>query len=112
MKYPIHLGEDGTEQFSLAASANGKVIARQPIHDPFIRSTVKLRGLGWAWKALFGGIKVQISVDATEGAQRAIMTMNPRQLEAETQQILADRKRTREQGFSDENCVALRGLKG
>jgi hypothetical protein len=106
MKDTSHLGEDGTEQFTVTTRANEEVIGRQSIHDPFIRSTVKLRGFQWAWKALFGGIKVQVSVDATEGAQRAVMTLNPRQLETDTRLILAERKRAREQGFSDGNCVA------
>ena len=106
MSYPVHLGEEGTEQFTVTTRANEKVIGQQSIHDPFIRSTIKLRGFEWAWKALFGGIKIQVSVDATEGAQRAIMTLNPLTLAEETEKILAYRKRARERGFSDCNFVA------
>ncbi len=95
-KYPIYLGEDGTEQFSVTTRANGEVIGDQKIHDPFIRTTVKLRGWKWAWKALFGGISVQVSVDGTEGASRAVMTLNPHSLSAETAEIMESRRLSRE----------------
>ena len=95
-KYPIYLGEEGTEQFTVTTLVNGEKIGEQSIHDPFIRSTVGLRGLRHAWNALTRGIKVQVSVNATEGAQRAIMMLDPIRLREETEQILAARERSRE----------------
>lgn len=102
-KYPLHLGEDGTEQFTIDTRVNGKVVGEQKIHDPFIRSTVKLRGFGHAWNALFGGIKVELCLNASEGAQRAIMTLNPEVLEAETREILEERRLSREAWARGEN---------
>lgn len=93
---PVHLGEDGTEQFDITTRVNGKIVGAQKIHDPFIRSTVKLRGFGHAWNALFGGLKVEIAVNASEGASRAIMTLNPVVLAKDTEDILEQRRLSRE----------------
>ena len=91
-----NLGEAGTEQFEITTRVNGLVVGEQKIHDPFIRTTVKLRGLRHAWNALFGGLKIEIALNASEGAQRAIMTLDPLELTAETERILEDRRRSRE----------------
>src|SRR6476620_10070821 len=80
----VQLGETGTEQFEVKCRVNGEIVGDQKIHDPFIRTTVKLRGFRHAWNAIFGGIKIEIALDASEGAQRAIMTLNPIQLAQET----------------------------
>lgn len=95
-KYPIHLGENGTEQFTVTTRVNGEVIGQQAIHDPFIRSTVRLRGFKHAWRALFSGLKIEIALDGSLGASRAIMTLDPHALTAETNKILEDRKKSRE----------------
>lgn len=108
-KYPIHLGEDGTEQFTITTYINEKQIDNRKIHDPFIRSTVKLRGLRWAWRALFG-IKIEIFVNGSEGASRAIMTLNPEVLEEETRGILESRRISREKWANSdygEGCTLL-----
>jgi len=86
----MHLGETGTEQFTVTTRVDGKLIGQHSVHDPFIRTTVTLRGLRHAWRALFG-FKVQVSLDASEGAQRAIMTLDPYKLAKETELILAAR---------------------
>jgi hypothetical protein len=84
----MYLGEEGTEQFSVTTRVNGEQIGFQEIHDPFVRTTVKLRGWKHAWRALFGGLKIQVSVDASHGAQRAIMTLDPTRLQADTEEFL------------------------
>jgi hypothetical protein len=90
-----HLGEEGTEQFTVSTRVNGELIKAQPIHDPFVRTSVRLRGIGHAWRALFGGIKVEVAVDGSHGAQSAIMTMNPRELEDRTQLFLEQQAQRR-----------------
>jgi hypothetical protein len=79
------LGEEGTEQFTVTTRVNGELIKAQPIHDPFVRTRVTLKGWGHAWRALFGGICVQVAVDGSHGAQAAIMTLDPKRLDEETQ---------------------------
>lgn len=90
----MHLGETGTEQFTVTTWVAGELIGEAKVHDPFIRTTIRLRGLKHAWRALFG-FTVQVSVDASEGAQRAIMTLDPYKLTKETEQILAERREAR-----------------
>lgn len=109
-KYPVHLGEEGTEQFRVTTYANGAKIGDQKIHDPFIRSTTTLRGFGWAWRALFG-IKVQVCVNGSDGASRAIMTLNPHELEAETREIQESRKRDSEMRSYVHDLVGANGEK-
>ena len=96
-----NIGEEGTEQFTVTARVNEKLIAEQKIHDPFIHSTVTLKGFGHAWRALFGGIKVQVAVDATHGAMRAIMTLDPRVLQEDHDQFLRDMATSRERNAAD-----------
>jgi len=100
MKHPIYLGEEGTEQFTVTTTRDGKLIREQKIHDPLITSTTVIRISRWdLFKALFKRqfeTRIQVHVWATEGAQRAIMTMNPLELAKETDQIYADRKASRE----------------
>lgn len=105
-----NLGEEGTEQFSIATRVNGKLIADQKIHDPFIRTTVRLRGLRHAWNALFGGIEVWVAVDGTHGANRAVMTLDPRELMSNTEDFLASCHESRSQSgvmgfYSDSKAV-------
>jgi hypothetical protein len=90
-----HLGETGTEQFTVATRINGELIKAQPIHDPFVRTSVRLHGFGHAWRALFGGIKVEVAVDGSHGAQATIMTLNPRELEDRTQLFLEQQAQRR-----------------
>ena len=55
---------------------------------------------GWkhAWNALTGGIKVEVTVDGSQGAQRAIMTLDPHALAADSVRIAEERERAREAG--------------
>lgn len=82
-----NIGEEGTEQFTVTTRVNGDLIAELSIHDPFVRTTVKLGGWRHAWRAMFGGIKVQVSVGGTHGAQRAVMTLDPRVLQEDISAI-------------------------
>ena len=100
MEYPIHLGEEGTEQFTVTTRVNGEQIGHQKIHDPFIHCTVRLRGFRHFWNALTRGIKVEVSVDASPAASRHIMCMNPYELQAESEVMIAQREATRRGDYS------------
>lgn len=104
-----YLGEAGTEQFTVTTFVNDQQIKEQRIHDPFIRSTVRLKGWKHAWNSAFHEIKVNIVVDSSEGAQRAIMTMNPNQLQRDTDEILTSRAASRSAhgNGGDSFCQAL-----
>lgn len=93
---PRYLGEPNTEQFTVETRVNEKTVNVIPIHDPFIATTVKLRGFRHAWNALFGGIKVNVIVRGSEGANRAIMTMDPVQLAYDSEEILETRRDIRD----------------
>jgi hypothetical protein len=92
----MYLGEEGTEQFELTTRVNGVEIRRLKIHDPFHCTRVVMRGWKHAWNALTKGIEVQVSVNGSEGAQRAIMTLDPHALTQETRNILIERVEQRE----------------
>lgn len=92
-----NIGEEGTEQFTVTTRVNEELIREQPVHDPFARTTVILKGWRHAWNALFGGIKVQVVIDGTHGAQRAIMTLDPTVLQKDTEQFLREQSVRREQ---------------
>jgi hypothetical protein len=98
------LGEEGTEQFMVETLVDGKTIKVQPIHDPFIHSTTVV-GLSRLdhFLAIFKRrtIKVQVHVQATQGAQRAIMTLDPYKLQHDTDEILEERR------ISRETCATL-----
>lgn len=96
----MHIGENGTEQFTVTTYLDGEIIRVQPIHDPFIRSTtVTVIGRWDAFKAIFRrkAFKIGVHVDGSEGVQRAIMTMDPEKLQGETEKILDQRRRSREE---------------
>lgn len=95
------LGEEGTEQFTVESIVDGKTIEVHPIHDPFIHTTVGLKMSRWShFKGIFAPplTKVQVVVRGSEGAQRAIMTMDPIALEADTEDILEYRRHQYESG--------------
>jgi hypothetical protein len=96
MEELMHLGETDTEQFEMKVSINGEPIGAQKIHDPFICNTTFCGGWKWVWRALFGGIKVQVSVNGSAGAIQAVMTMDPYQLQRNTDMILEERRISRE----------------
>jgi hypothetical protein len=107
-----HLGEDGMEQFTITTRVDGKVIREQKIHDPFIHSKTVVGISRWdLFKAMFRKqfeVKVEVAVHGSEGVLRAIMMLDPVQLEAETQSILAERAESRERhargDYSGTNC--------
>jgi hypothetical protein len=105
------LGESKTEQFIITTEVDGKLVKEQRIHDPFLHSKTVVGISRWdLFKALFRKqfeVKVEVSVRGTEGVQRAIMMLDPAKLQAETEQILADRARSREQNAGDNHCFAL-----
>jgi predicted membrane GTPase involved in stress response len=99
-----HLGEEGTEQFTITTKVNGEIVGVQPIHDPFVRNTTTTTTVFSRWDALkmvftkkpFTAT-VTVCVDGSPGAQRAIMTLDPESLMRETETMLADAKRSREE---------------
>jgi hypothetical protein len=107
-----HLGEEGTEQFSVETLVDGKTIRVQPIHDPFIHSTTTVSISRWDhFLAIFKRrqIRVQVFVSASEGAQRAVMTLNPEQLARDSEEILHERKLARESSPTVGYCVGMSG---
>ncbi len=106
------LGEEGTEQFSITTYVDGNVVKKQALHDPFIFSKTEVGFSRWElFKGMFRRrfkVEVQMSVHASPGAQRAIMTLDPRELEAETSRILAERKECRERyAEAAGNCYSV-----
>jgi len=98
----VHLGEERTEQFSVETLVNGKTVKVQPLHDPFIHNTTTVRMSRWdCFLAIFRPreIRVQVRVDASAGAIRAIMTLDPEQLARDTEQILRERESSSTIGF-------------
>lgn len=95
-----NIGEQGTEQFTVTTRVDGKLISAQPIHDPFIHCVVIHQMSRWDhFKAIFRPplLEVLVAVDGTEGVIRAIMTLDPVALQQETDEILAERKKSREE---------------
>src|SRR5579859_5463262 len=90
----------GKEQFTIFTRVDGKVIKEQPIHDPFLHNKTIIGISRWdLFKALFKKqfeVKVEISVDGTDGIIRAIMMLDPEKLNAETKSILESRRLSRE----------------
>ena len=101
------IGEEGTEQFTVTIRENGKLIRTQAIHDPFIYSTTTICISRWdLFKALFRKqfqVQIETSVHGSEGAQRAIMMLDPVALQEETREILESRKLSREASARDGN---------
>ena len=93
------LGEEGTEQFTVESRVNGVTINTQKIHDPFIWNTCAMT-LG-RWQAFLGifkelTIRTETIIHGSEGARRAIMTLDPAKLQADTEEILKARAYARE----------------
>ena len=91
------IGDTGTEQWILTTKRDGELIREQKLHDPFLHSTTTIGISRWdLFKAIFCKqfeIKIQVSLDASEGMQRRIMMMDPDEVTAETKQILEERQR-------------------
>lgn len=94
------LGQNGTEQFTIETWQDGKLIRSQAIHDPFLHSKTTIAISRWdLFKAMFRKqfiTTIEVSVHGTEGVQRAIMTLDPEQLEKETQKMLEERRQNRD----------------
>jgi len=93
------LGEEGTEQFVVEVEVDDKLVKCQEIHDPFIHNTTTVWISRWDhFKAIFRKRKicVKLSISGSPGAQRAIMTLDPLKLEADTREILEERRISRE----------------
>lgn len=94
-----HIGEEGTEQFTLETRVDGRTVNVHPLHDPFLTSTTTVWLSRWDhFKAIFKKriFTVQVKVRGTEGVQRAIMTLDPFKLQQETEAILEERRESRE----------------
>lgn len=102
------LGEEGTEQFTVVVETDGKAVATQSIHDPFIHTEVVTVLSRWA---CFLGLFMQrrrttvtrVAVHGSKGAERAIMTLDPVQLSRDTKEILEGRRISRETTSSTSN---------
>jgi len=94
------LGDLGTEQFRVITLLDDKVIGDQAIHDPFIYNKTVIGLSRWdLFKAIFGRkfeITVRVRLSASEGAMRAIMTLDPDVLAKETVAIQEERAIRRE----------------
>jgi hypothetical protein len=98
--YAMHLGEQNTEQFIVSTKVDGKLIREQRIHDPFIHNTTVIGISRWdLFKAMFKKqfeVKVQVCVEGSQGALRAIMMLNPVALQSDTESIIEGRRLSRE----------------
>jgi hypothetical protein len=99
----MNIGEEGTEQFTVETKLNGKQIGFQKIHDPFIHTTIKLKGLRHAWDVLVHGLTINVNTDGSHGAIRAVMTLDPAKLASDTEEFLREMARRREE--NDANGV-------
>lgn len=87
---------NGKPQFEVTTRVNDKEIGRQSIHDPFARTTIKLRGLRHAWNALTRGLKIEVAIDGTHGAVSAVMMLDPEHIEVDTAEFLTFQASRRE----------------
>lgn len=94
------LGENGTEQFTITTRRDGELIREQKIHDPFLNSKTTVAMSRWElFKAMFCKqfiVTIDTSVRGTEGIIRAIMMLDPAELERETAKMLEERRLSRE----------------
>ena len=86
----------GEQQFTVETYVNEKRIGHVEVADPFAHTTVRLRGWGHAWRALFGGIKVVVRVSGTHGAMRAVMSLDPEQMRRDSEEFLREMAARRE----------------
>lgn len=99
-----NIGEEGTEQFTVSTRVNGDLLAEQKIHDPFIHTTVKHTLSRWGhFKQVFKpkAITINIAVDGSHGAVRAIMNLDPVQLQQDSEEFLRERAASRERNTAE-----------
>jgi hypothetical protein len=93
------IGEEGTEQFTVETRVDGKTIKVEPIHDPFINTTVIVTAPRWKhFLAMLrhDPIWVEVIVRGSVSAERAILTLDPEQMQRENEEILEARRISRE----------------
>ena len=109
------IGESGTEQLTIITKQDGKLIREQKIHDPFVHSTTVIRISRWdLFKAMFRKqyeTKIQIEIRGTQEVIRAWSMLDPAQLQAETEAILADRRLDRESSTGKNHCYSAENPK-
>lgn len=95
----VRLGEEGTEQFEVITHVDRREVMRQKIHDPFAHTTVMV-GLTRLdhFCAIFRKrqIRVEVSIQGSQGAQQAIMTLDPTALAIATDEHLEAMRISRE----------------
>lgn len=89
-------GDHGDEQFTVETVVDGKQIRLQEVHDPFAHVTVKLKGWRHAWNALVRGLTINVNIGGTSGAMRAVLTLDPKRLQQDTEEFLRDMAQRRE----------------
>ncbi len=103
------LGKEGTEQFTVTSRQDGRMIREQKIHDPFITCTTVIKISRWdLFKAMFRRqyeTRIEVNVWGSQGAQRAIMTLDPEALARDTAEIFEQRRISRENSATMGYCV-------
>jgi hypothetical protein len=93
------LGDEGTEQFTVETILDGESIGVQKIHDPFIFNETVIMLSRWdCFLSIFRRrrICVEVHIQGSLGAQRAIMTLDPERMARDTEEILEQRRLSRE----------------
>lgn len=104
----MHIGEEGTEQFTITTRLDGKIVGEQKIHDPFHHTKVVMVLDRWSsFRNIFRPkqMVVTVALNGTEGAIRAIMMLDPAKLGEETAEILVQRRLHREYPDDRAFCV-------
>jgi hypothetical protein len=60
------------KQFSWRMYEEDKQVNGGDLDDPFIRTTIRLKGFKTAWKILWSGLKLNVRVDGTRAAHNVI----------------------------------------
>lgn len=67
-------------QFQLNVTESGKLLSRQPLHDPFHNTTIKVKGWRAAWAVLTKGIDYVIQIGGTREAQEVVFNGDYKEL--------------------------------
>jgi hypothetical protein len=60
------------KQFSWTMYEDDKQVNGGELDDPFIRTTIRLKGLKTAWRILWHGLKLNVCVDGTRAAHNVV----------------------------------------
>lgn len=88
------IGDPGTEQFSIRTYVDDALIGERLVHDPLVHNTTVLKQTRRTHlKGIFvpSEIRVRVVVGGSAGAERAIMTLDPKQMARDTEEILQAR---------------------